>query len=119
MAVPPIIDAAEYEAVQASVDAPASGGGDAGVAIEMAQVTGRLTGNTRIVVINNIAGAFNEPLSAAVQKSGGTYLVGLRPGLAALARWTPPCPDPIPSTLTVGVSDPLMSACPGPKVPGC
>jgi acyl-CoA synthetase (NDP forming) len=92
-----------------AVDAPASGGGDAGVAIEMAQVTGRLTGNTRIVVINNIAGTFNEPLSAAVQKSGGTYLVGLRPGLAALARWTPPCPDPIPSTPTVVVSDPLMS----------
>jgi acyl-CoA synthetase (NDP forming) len=92
-----------------AVDAPASGGGDAGVAIEMAHVTGRLTSNTRIVVINNIAGAFNEPLSAAVQKSGGTYLVGLRPGLAALARWTPACPDPIPSTPTVGVSDPVMS----------
>jgi acyl-CoA synthetase (NDP forming) len=75
-----------------AVDAPASGGGDAGVAIEMAQVTGRLTGNTRIVVINNIAGAFNEPLSAAVQKSERNVFGGPTSGAGGPSALDAPMP---------------------------
>jgi acyl-CoA synthetase (NDP forming) len=75
-----------------AVDGPASGGGDTAVGIEMVQIAGELTGNARIAVINNIVGAMNEPLAAAVRRAGGTYLVGLRPSLAALANWTRPRP---------------------------
>jgi acyl-CoA synthetase (NDP forming) len=77
-----------------AVDAPASGGGDTAVAMEMAQVAGQLSGGPRIAIVNNIAGALNEPLAVAVQRSGGTYLVGLRPAIAALSKWTRARPDP-------------------------
>jgi acyl-CoA synthetase (NDP forming) len=94
-----------------AVDAPASGGGDTAVAIEMAQVVGELGDRTPIVVINNIVGGFNVPLAAAVQRAGGTYLVGLRPALAALANWTRPRPTASGSDVTLASAERPTAMC--------
>jgi acyl-CoA synthetase (NDP forming) len=86
--------------VTCAVDAPATGGADAGLAEEMARVCvdAAARTNKRIVFFNNTsAGGVNADVRRTLDAAGIPYLCGMQPALAAIAHWTRyrlPAPPP-------------------------
>ena len=87
----------EAGVIALAVDAPGGDGADGHVAVDMAAVAiaAAPTHDKKVLFINNTApGGVNEAVRKAVDPHGIPYLLGMRPGLAAMARWLKLSPVP-------------------------
>lgn len=85
--------------VALSVDAPGSGGADAHVAKDMAEIVIDAANHDKRVVFfnNNAPGGVNAEVRAMLDLHGIPYLLGMRPTLETLAHWVKRQPAEVPA----------------------